>query len=151
MSGQPASRARSARRRAAHDVFEVVEIVPTAIARVRSPFLFEIGEELRVRIEQDRVFEVIARVRAHVGPVGPDHRARAVPKPPRLAGPLRASRAVAGRARALPVLAAMLEPLLEDARLARRLGVVRLDAAALPGTARAPRVSRPSMRSTRPR
>ncbi|MBA3398116.1 MAG: hypothetical protein H0T89_36155 [Deltaproteobacteria bacterium] len=51
-----------------HDVLEVVELVGT-IARVRSPFLFEIGEELSVRIEQaGAVSEAKARVRAHTGP-----------------------------------------------------------------------------------
>ena len=33
-----------------HDIFEVVELTDTA-ARVRSPFLFEIGEELKVKVE----------------------------------------------------------------------------------------------------
>ncbi len=54
-----------------HDVFEVVEIAEgdAQILRVRSPFLFEIGEELAVRIEQaGSVSEAVARVRAHVGP-----------------------------------------------------------------------------------
>jgi hypothetical protein len=50
------------------DVFDVLGI-SNNVVRVRSPFLFEIGEELTVRIEQDgRVSEAIARVRAHVGP-----------------------------------------------------------------------------------
>jgi len=54
--------------RGAHDVFEVLGIAD-GVARVRSPFLFEIGEELAVRIEQDgRTTETTARVRAHVGP-----------------------------------------------------------------------------------
>jgi len=40
-----------------------------SIVRVRSPFLFEIGEELAVRIEHDGVVsDATARVRAHVGP-----------------------------------------------------------------------------------
>ena len=48
------------------DVFEVVELVD-AVVRARSPFLFEIGEELRVRIERDgTVIDAVARVRAHV-------------------------------------------------------------------------------------
>jgi hypothetical protein len=53
-----------------HDVFDVLAIDGEgSIVRVRSPFLFEIGEELTVRIEQDgSVSEAIARVRAHVGP-----------------------------------------------------------------------------------
>jgi hypothetical protein len=50
-----------------HDVFDVVEITD-GLVRARSPFLFEIGEELRVRIERDgAVSEASARVRAHVG------------------------------------------------------------------------------------
>jgi hypothetical protein len=52
----------------AHEVFDVLAIAD-GIARVRSPYLFEIGEELSVRIEQDGgVSEATARVRAHVGP-----------------------------------------------------------------------------------
>ena len=52
-----------------HDVFEVIGIVE-GIARVRAPYLFEVGEELAVRIEQDgNVSEAIARVRSHVGPL----------------------------------------------------------------------------------
>jgi len=51
----------------AHDVFDVLGVVD-GVVRARSPFLFEIGEELRVRVEQDgTVYEAIARVRAHVG------------------------------------------------------------------------------------
>lgn len=51
-----------------HEVFEVIELAGT-VARVCSPFLFEIGEELSVRIEQDgAVSEAKARVRAHTGP-----------------------------------------------------------------------------------
>lgn len=51
-----------------HDVFDVLGAVETVL-RVRSPYLFEIGEELAVRIEQDgSVSEATARVRAHVGP-----------------------------------------------------------------------------------
>lgn len=51
-----------------HDVFEVIGIVD-GIARVRAPYLFEVGEELSVRIEQDgSVSEAIARVRGHLGP-----------------------------------------------------------------------------------
>jgi hypothetical protein len=50
-----------------HDVFDVVEIVDSVV-RARSPYLFEIGEELRLRIERDgKTDEVTARVRAHVG------------------------------------------------------------------------------------
>lgn len=53
---------------ATHDVFEVVELAD-ATARVRSTYLFEVGEELTVRVERDgAVQERRARVRAHVGP-----------------------------------------------------------------------------------
>ena len=49
-------------------MFDVLAI-SEGIARVRSPYLFEIGEELNVRIEQDgNVADALARVRAHVGP-----------------------------------------------------------------------------------
>jgi hypothetical protein len=51
-----------------HEVFDVLGITD-GVARVRTPYLFEIGEELAVRIEQDgQVSEATARVRAHVGP-----------------------------------------------------------------------------------
>ena len=51
-----------------HEVFDVLALAD-GIARVRSPFLFEVGEELAVRIEEGgQVAETIARVRAHVGP-----------------------------------------------------------------------------------
>ena len=51
-----------------HEVFDVLNI-SEGLARVRSPFLFEVGEELTVRIEVDgRTSEAVARVRAHVGP-----------------------------------------------------------------------------------
>jgi hypothetical protein len=51
-----------------HEVFEILALAD-GIARVRSPFLFEVGEELEVRIEADgRVSEATVRVRAHVGP-----------------------------------------------------------------------------------
>lgn len=51
-----------------YDLFDVLEIVDD-VARVRSPFLFEIGEELAIRVEREgQVFEAQARVRAHVGP-----------------------------------------------------------------------------------
>jgi len=53
-----------------HDVFEVVGFdEDNSMVRVRSPYLFEVGEELTVRIEQDgSVSEAVARVRAHTGP-----------------------------------------------------------------------------------
>jgi hypothetical protein len=50
-----------------HDVFELVELAG-GVARVRTAFLFEIGEELKLEIERDGTrTEVVARVRAHVG------------------------------------------------------------------------------------
>ncbi len=50
-----------------HDVFEVVEVTP-GLVRVRTPYLFEVGEEMRVRIEHDgSVREATARVRGHAG------------------------------------------------------------------------------------
>lgn len=53
----------------AHDVFEVLGITDN-VARVRSPLLFEIGEELAVRVERDgTATDMVARVRAHLGPV----------------------------------------------------------------------------------
>jgi hypothetical protein len=47
------------------DVFELVSL-DDGVIRARSAFLFEVGEELQLRIEQDGVVrEVTARVRAH--------------------------------------------------------------------------------------
>ena len=52
----------------AFDVFEVVG-VSGGIVHVRSAFLFEVGEQLPVRIEHEGgVSDAIARVRAHLGP-----------------------------------------------------------------------------------
>ncbi len=52
-----------------HDVFDVVSIADDVL-RARSPFLFEIGEELNVRIETSQSSsDVTVRVRAHTGPV----------------------------------------------------------------------------------
>lgn len=52
-----------------HEVFDVLALTESS-ARVRTPYLFEVGEELAVRIEVDgTVSEAVARVRAHVGPV----------------------------------------------------------------------------------
>jgi hypothetical protein len=54
-----------------HDVFDVLGLLEgdISIVRVRSPYLFEIGEELSIRIEQDGLAsDATARVRAHVGP-----------------------------------------------------------------------------------
>lgn len=51
-----------------HDVFDIVDATDSLV-RARSPFLFEVGEELRVRVERDgkAPHETTARVRAHVG------------------------------------------------------------------------------------
>jgi hypothetical protein len=50
-----------------HDVLDVVDVVD-GVVRARTAFLFEIGEELAVRIENDgTASDAIARVRAHVG------------------------------------------------------------------------------------
>ncbi len=51
----------------AHDVLEVIEHANNLI-RARTSFLFEVGEELSVRIEVDgQVTVAVARVRGHVG------------------------------------------------------------------------------------
>ena len=48
-----------------HDVLEVITLVGTTL-RVRSPYLFEIGEELRLEIEDGATRrEVTAVVRGH--------------------------------------------------------------------------------------
>jgi D-serine deaminase-like pyridoxal phosphate-dependent protein len=50
------------------DVFEVIG-VSSDILQVRSAFLFEVGEQLRVRIEHGgSISTAVARVRAHLGP-----------------------------------------------------------------------------------
>ncbi len=51
-----------------HDVFELVELTDT-VARVRTAFLYEIGEEMRLRLEQEggKAREALARVIAHTG------------------------------------------------------------------------------------
>ena len=46
-----------------HDIFEVVEVAGDVV-RVRAPYLFEIGEQLELRIDDGTVK---ARVRGHVG------------------------------------------------------------------------------------
>lgn len=49
------------------DVFDVVE-VNGATLRVRTAYLFELGEEMKVRVEQDgKTVELNARVVAHTG------------------------------------------------------------------------------------
>ena len=51
----------------AHEVFDVLETSSNVI-QVRSAFLFEIGEEFGVRIEQDgSTSDATARVRTHIG------------------------------------------------------------------------------------
>ena len=53
-----------------HDIFDVVEVTE-GLVRARSAFLFEIGEELELRIEDGAsVTSTAARVRAHVGAAG---------------------------------------------------------------------------------
>ena len=47
---------------ATHDIFEVVEVA-NGVVRARSAYLFEIGEELKLTIDDK---EATARVRAHV-------------------------------------------------------------------------------------
>jgi D-serine deaminase-like pyridoxal phosphate-dependent protein len=53
------------------DAFDVFEVVAASgdVIQVRSAFLFEVGEQLRVRIEHSgTASDAVARVRAHVGP-----------------------------------------------------------------------------------
>lgn len=50
---------------ATHDIFEVVEVA-NGVVRARSAYLFEIGEELKLQIDDK---PTAARVRAHVGDV----------------------------------------------------------------------------------
>ena len=51
-----------------HDIFEVVELAE-GVARVRSPYLFDVGEELKLRLDRDgTISETTGRVRAHTGP-----------------------------------------------------------------------------------
>ena len=50
-----------------HDVFDLVELTEDLV-RARSAYLFEIGEEMKLRIEADgTVREATARVRGHIG------------------------------------------------------------------------------------
>jgi hypothetical protein len=75
MSGQPARSSDAPLPRllvlddgVAHEVFEVVAS-SSAVIQVRSALLFEVGEELAVRIEQGgTTSEATVRVRGHVGP-----------------------------------------------------------------------------------
>jgi hypothetical protein len=49
-----------------HDVFDVVELTEGTL-RVRTAFLFELGEELKLRVEENgTASELTARVLAHV-------------------------------------------------------------------------------------
>jgi hypothetical protein len=72
MSGQPVAGTSTSRvllvdGAQTHDIFEVVELTEGR-ARVRTAFLFELGEEMKVRVEQGgAAFEVMARVVAHAG------------------------------------------------------------------------------------
>jgi hypothetical protein len=75
MSGRPALSSEASSPRllvldggAPHEVFDVLGVSGNVI-RVRTAFLFEVGEELSVRIEQDgNVSDATARVRGHIGP-----------------------------------------------------------------------------------
>ena len=50
------------------DLFDAVQIAD-GVARVRTPFLFEIGEQLHVRVEDNgKTYDTHATVRAHTGP-----------------------------------------------------------------------------------
>lgn len=72
MSGRPALDVASAPRvlvrdgERTHDVFAIVDLDENTL-RVRSPLLFEIGEELQLRISTRTPPDVTARVVAHVG------------------------------------------------------------------------------------
>ena len=76
MSGRPAlssdaSLPRLLVQAAGDELFDVFDVVAASgdILQVRSAFLFEVGEELDVRIERDgSVASAIARVRRHRGP-----------------------------------------------------------------------------------
>ena len=51
-----------------HDVFELVELTE-GVARVRTAFLFDVGEELKLRVDRDgTVTDTVGRVRTHTGP-----------------------------------------------------------------------------------
>jgi hypothetical protein len=50
----------------AHDVFDLVDRT-AVLVRVRSPFLFEVGEELKLRFEDaGTTTDLVGRVRGHV-------------------------------------------------------------------------------------
>jgi hypothetical protein len=72
MSGQPAASGAALPRvvlvegGTTHDVFDVIE-ERDGVVHARSPLLFEIGEELKLRVERDgTIVDATARVRAHV-------------------------------------------------------------------------------------
>jgi len=77
MSGRPARSSEASPPRvvvvdgdARHEVFDVLDF-SDGVLRARSAFLFEIGEELRVRIERGGGADIcvaVARVRGHSGP-----------------------------------------------------------------------------------
>lgn len=75
MSGRPARSSEASPPRvvvvdgqAEHEVFDVVDF-SGQVLRVRSAFLFEVGEELGIRIDRGgSAADAIARVRAHTGP-----------------------------------------------------------------------------------
>ncbi|HEY0482156.1 MAG TPA: hypothetical protein VGD37_31770 [Kofleriaceae bacterium] len=75
MSGRPARSSEASPPRvvvvdgqAEHEVFDVVDF-SGQVLRVRSAFLFEVGEELSIRIERGGgTADALARVRAHTGP-----------------------------------------------------------------------------------
>jgi hypothetical protein len=49
------------------DIFDVIEIA-NGVVHVRTAYLFELGEEVKLRLENDgTITEANARVRAHVG------------------------------------------------------------------------------------
>lgn len=53
---------------ALHEMFDVLGQVGNVVT-VRSTFLFEVGEELQLRVQQGaRVVDQVARVRRHAGP-----------------------------------------------------------------------------------
>jgi len=50
-----------------HDVFEVVGLAD-GVLRAKTAFLFEVGEELALRVEDEgKSYDTTGRVRAHVG------------------------------------------------------------------------------------
>ena len=52
----------------AYDVLDVLDVAD-GVVRARTAFAFEVGEELRVRVERDgTAAETTARVRGHSGP-----------------------------------------------------------------------------------